>query len=281
MNHDVVRRIKNLIMISLCFLALAVALIPLVSILVETVVKGASALNLNFILQELPPLGQSGGGIGPAIEGTLVVVGLASLIGVPVGVLSGIFLAEFPKSKLAGAARFLNDVLTNMPSIVIGIFGWALIVVVIGWSVIAGAVALAIMMIPIVTRTTEEAIRLVPASMREAAIALGIPQWKTSTTVVLSHAKKGIATGVLLSVARISGETAPLLLTILGSSFWLSGLNQPAAALPLAIYSFSGSPYSVDWARAWGASLILILIVLSISFVVRYFTREKYGGVSG
>jgi phosphate transport system permease protein len=281
MNHNLVRRIKNLIMISLCFLALTVALIPLVSILVETVVKGASALNPNFILQELPPLGQSGGGIGPAIEGTLVVVGLASLIGVPVGVLSGIFLAEFPKSKLAAAARFLDDVLTNMPSIVIGIFAWALIVVVIGWSVIAGAVALAIMMIPIVTRTTEEAIRLVPASMREAAIALGIPQWKTSTTVVLSHAKKGIATGVLLSVARISGETAPLLLTILGSSFWLSGLNQPAAALPLAIYSFSGSPYSVDWARAWGASLILILIVLSISVVVRYFTREKYGGVSG
>jgi phosphate transport system permease protein len=281
MNHSFVRRIKNLVMISLCFVALAIALIPLVSILVETVVKGGSALNLNFIFQELPPLGQSGGGIGPAIEGTLVIVGLASLIGVPIGVLSGIFLAEFPRSKLAALARFLDDVLTNMPSIVIGILGWALIVVVIGWSVIAGAVALAIMMIPIVTRTTEEAIRLVPASMREAAIALGIPQWKTSTTVVLSHAKKGIATGVLLSVARISGETAPLLLTILGSSFWLSGLNQPAAALPLAIYSFSGSPYSVDWARAWGASLILILIVLSISLVVRYFTREKYGGVSG
>lgn len=281
MNHDFVRRIKNLVMISLCFVALAIALIPLVSILVETVTKGASALNLNFIFQELPPLGQPGGGIGPAIEGTLVVVGLASLIGVPIGVLSGIFLAEFPGSKLAALARFLDDVLTNMPSIVIGILGWALIVVVIGWSVIAGAVALAIMMIPIVTRTTEEAIRLVPASMREAAIALGIPQWKTSTTVVLSHAKKGIATGVLLSVARISGETAPLLLTILGSNFWLSGLNEPAAALPLAIYSFSGSPYSVDWARAWGASLILILIVLSISLVVRYFTREKYGGVSG
>jgi phosphate transport system permease protein len=281
MNHNFVRRIKNLVMISLCFVALAIALIPLVSILVETVVKGASTLNLNFIFQELPPLGQSGGGIGPAIEGTLVVVGLASLIGVPIGVLSGIFLAEFPRSKLAALARFLDDVLTNMPSIVIGMLGWALIVVVIGWSVIAGAVALAIMMIPIVTRTTEEAIRMVPASMREAAIALGVPQWKTSTTVVLSHAKKGIATGVLLSVARISGETAPLLLTILGSSFWLSGLSQPAAALPLAIYSFSGSPYSVDWARAWGASLILILIVLSISLVVRYFTREKYGGVSG
>jgi phosphate transport system permease protein len=280
MNNTSTRKIKNVLMISLSFLALAIALIPLISILAEAVARGAPAINLNFIFQELPPLGQSGGGIGPAIEGTLVIVGLASAIGVPIGIGAGIFLAEFPDNKLAYMARFLNDVLTNMPSIVIGILGWTLIVVVIGWSVLAGAVALAIMMIPIVTRTTEEAIRLVPASMREAAIALGIPQWKTSTTVVLSSAKRGIATGVLLSVARISGETAPLLLTILGSRFWLSGLNEPATALPLAIYNFSGSPYSVDWARAWGASLILILIVLSISVVVRYFTREKFGGAS-
>ncbi|WXG44609.1 MAG: phosphate ABC transporter permease PstA [Promethearchaeati archaeon SRVP18_Atabeyarchaeia-1] len=280
MNRKAFRRIKNLMMISLCFLALIIALIPLISILWETVTRGAPALNLNFIFQELPPLGQAGGGIGPAIEGTLVIVGLASLIGVPIGVVSGIFLAEFPNNRLASVARFFTDVLTNMPSIVIGILGWALIVIVIGWSVLAGAVALAIMMIPIVTRTTEEAIKLVPASMREAAIALGIPQWKASTTVVLSSAKKGIATGALLAVARISGETAPLLLTILGSRFWLSGLTEPATALPLAIYNFSGSPYGVDLARAWGASLILILIVLSISVVVRYFTREKYGGAN-
>ena len=204
-------------------------------------------------------------------------VGIASLIGVPIGVLSGISLAEYPETKLALAARFLNDVSTNMPSIVIGIFGWTLIVVVTGWSVIAGAFALAIMMIPIVTRTTEEAVKLVPESIREAAIALGVPQWKITITVVLSSAKKGIITGILLSIARISGETAPLLLTILGSRFWFSGFIERTAALPLAIFNFSKSPYSsIDWPRAWGASLILILMILGISVVVRYFTREKY-----
>lgn len=158
-------------MVSLAYLALVIALIPLISILIETMLRGAPAINLQFITDRIPPLGQSGGGIGPAIQGTLIVVGIASLIGVPIGVFSGISLAEHPDTRLALVARFLNDVLTNMPSIVIGILGWTLIVVVIGWSVIAGAVALAIMMIPIVTRTTEEAIKLVPASIKEAAIA--------------------------------------------------------------------------------------------------------------
>lgn len=277
MNRHTTRKIKDRIMISLSYLALVIALIPLISILTETMLRGASAINLQFITERIPPLGQPGGGIGPAIQGTLIVVGIASLIGVPIGVFSGVSLAEFPKSKLALAARFLNDVLTNMPSIVIGIFGWTLIVIVIGWSVIAGAIALAVIMIPIVTRTTEEAVKLVPESIKEAAIALGVPRWKTTITVVLSSAKKGIITGILLSIARISGETAPLILTILGSRFWFSGLNEPTAALSLAIYNFSKSPYiSIDGPRAWGASLILILMILGISVVVKYFTREKY-----
>lgn len=268
-------------MISLAYLALIVALIPLASILAETILRGLSAMSFSFFLEEISPLGEPGGGIGPAIQGTLMVVALASVIGVPIGVFSGIYLAEFRQARIASAARFLNDVLTNVPSIVLGIFGWTLIVLAVGWSVIAGAVALAIMMIPIVTRTTEEAIKLVPMTIREAAIALGVPRWKTTLTVVLTSAKKGIVTGILLSVARISGETAPLLLTILGSRFWFSGFTQPTAAMPVAIFNFSQSPYRrVDWPRAWGASLILIFIVLVISIIVRYVTREKYGGTN-
>jgi len=268
-------------MISLAYLALIAALIPLVSILAETILRGLSAMSFSFFIEEIPPLGEPGGGIGPAIQGTLIVVALASSIGVPIGVFSGIYLAEFGQARMASVARFLNDVLTNVPSIVLGIFGWTLVVVAIGWSIIAGAIALAIMMIPIVTRTTEEAIRLVPATMREAAIALGVPKWKTTLTVVLSSAKKGIATGILLSVARISGETAPLLLTILGSRFWFSGFTQPTAALPVAVFNFSQSPFRlVDWPRAWGASLILILIILAINIIVRYATREKYGATN-
>jgi len=269
------RKIKNRIMVSLAYMALIIALIPLASILIETILRGLPAMNFSFFFEEISPLGEPGGGIGPAIQGTLIVVALASIIGIPIGVLSGIYLAEFRQTEIASIARFLNDVLTNVPSIVLGIFGWTLIVVAIGWSVIAGAVALAIMMIPIVTRTTEEAIKLVPTTIREAAIALGVPQWKTTLTVVLSSAKKGIATGILLAVARISGETAPLLLTILGSRFWFSGFTEPTAALPLAIFNFSQLP--IDWPRVWGASLTLILMILLINIIIRYVTREKYG----
>jgi phosphate transport system permease protein len=275
MRSYTLRKIKDRTMISLTYLALIIALIPLVSILVETIFRALPAINLSFFFEEIPPLGEPGGGIGPAIQGTLIVVALASVIGIPIGIFSGIYLAEFRQARITSAARFLNDVLTSVPSIVLGIFGWSLIVVAVGWSVIAGAVALAIMMIPIVTRTTEEAIKLVPITIREAAIALGVPQWKTTTTVVLSSAKKGIATGILLSVARISGETAPLLLTILGSRFWFGGFTQPTAALPLAIFTFSQSPFFPY--RAWGASVILILMILSINIIVRYVTREKYG----
>jgi phosphate transport system permease protein len=278
MNNYVHRKVKDRLMTSLSYSALIIALVPLVSIIVEVVSRGLPAINSSFLFEEIPPLGQAGGGIGPAILGTIIVVGIASLIGVPIGVVSGIYLAEFRETKLALLARFLNDVSSNMPSIVIGIFCWALIVTAIGWSVIAGAVALAIMMMPVVTRTTEESLKLVPTTIREAAIALGIPQWKTTITVVLSSAKKGIATGILLAVARISGETAPLLLTILGSRFWFGGITEPTAALPLTIFNFSQSPYTaIDWPRAWGASMILILMILGINVIVRYFTREKYG----
>lgn len=222
-------------------------------------------------------MGQPGGGIGPAIQGTLIIIALTSLIGVPIGVFSGIYLAEYDDNWFASMIRFISDVMTNIPSIVAGIFGWATIVLTIGWSVIAGAVALAILMIPVITRTTEEIIRMVPDEIREAALALGLPKWKVTLNIVLNNAKKGIATGVLLALARIAGETAPLLLTILGSRFWIGSLTEPATALPLIIFNFSQSPYSsVDWPRAWGAAFVLILMVLVINIIVRYLTREKY-----
>jgi phosphate transport system permease protein len=266
-------------MIFLAFLALVLALVPLISIILETVTRGLPAINLAFLTQEIPPLGESGGGIGPAIQGTLIIVVLASAWAVPIGLLSGICVAEYHESKIASIIRFMNDVLSGMPSIVLGIFGWIMIVAVVGWSVLAGAFAVGIIMIPIVSKTTEEAIKLVPGTIREAALALGVPRWRTTLSVVLSSSKTGIVTGILLAVARIAGETAPLLLTILGSQFWFAGIYQPTAALPLSIFNLAQSPFqAVDWPRAWGASLVLITMILGIYIGVRYLTREKYSG---
>ena len=272
-----IRKFKNYLMISFCFLALVIGLIPLISILYEVVINGISQLNIGFLTEEIRPLGQPGGGIGPAIQGTFIVIGLACLLGIPIGVFSGIFLAEYPYSKITFTAGFLNDVLSNMPSIVMGIFTWILIVSVTGWSVLAGGFALGIMMIPLITRATEESIKIVPSSVREAALALGIPHWKTTLTVTVPTAKKGIVTGILLAIARVAGETAPLLLTILGSRFFFTSFFEPTAALPLTIFNSSQSPFvNIDWLKAWGASLVLILIVLLLNIVVRILTREKY-----
>jgi len=278
MNREYkVRKLKSKVMITCSFLALILALIPLFSVLIEVILRGAPVISISFLVKRIPPMGQPGGGIGPAIQGTLIIIALTSLIGVPIGVFSGIYLAEYDDNWFASMIRFISDVMTNIPSIVAGIFGWATIVLTIGWSVIAGAVALAILMIPVITRTTEEIIRMVPDEIREAALALGLPKWKVTLNIVLNNAKKGIATGVLLALARIAGETAPLLLTILGSRFWIGSLTEPATALPLIIFNFSQSPYSsVDWPRAWGAAFVLILMVLVINIIVRYLTREKY-----
>jgi phosphate transport system permease protein len=272
------RKFKNRLMIFLAFVGTGLALIPLLSIIWETFARGLPAMSVAFVTQEIPPLGEAGGGIGPAIQGTLIIVGLATAWAAPIGLLSGIYVSEYRESIIASTIRFLNDVLSGMPSIVLGIFGWIMVVVIVGWSVLAGAFALGIMMIPTISRTTEEAFKLVPGTIREAALALGVPRWRTSLSVVLSSSKTGIATGILLAVARVAGETAPLLLTILGSSFWFAGLTQPTAALTLTIFNLSQSPFGkTDWPRAWGASLILILMILAIYVAVRYLTREKYG----
>ncbi|MGQ9691846.1 MAG: phosphate ABC transporter permease PstA [Thermoproteota archaeon] len=271
-----IRKVKDGFMRILVWLALLVALIPLFSILGEIFLKGASSINITFLAQSTPTVGETGGGAANAIQGTLIVMGLASLIGIPIGLMSGIFLSEYNEAKLSSAVRFFNDVLSGIPSIVIGIFGYTIIVLSIGFSVIAAAFALSIIMIPIVSRTTEEVLKLVPLTVREAAIALGIPRWKTIVSVVLSSAKKGIATGILLSLARIAGESAPVLVTMGYWRWWFAGLNKPAANLALNIYIFAISPFKNWQDLAWGSALVLVMLILGISVIVRIFTREKY-----
>jgi phosphate transport system permease protein len=276
MDHYTVRKIIDRSMRILAYFALIVALIPLFSILGEVILKGASSININFLTQPSPTVGEAGGGVANAIQGTLITVGLASVIGVPLGLVSGIFLSEYGEAKISSPIRFFNDVLSGFPSIVVGIFGYALIVRAIGFSVTAAAFALAIIMIPIVTRTTEEAMKLVPATVREAAIALGVPQWRTIVSVVLSGAKKGIATGILLALARIAGESAPMLVTMGYWRWWFGGLNQPVANLTLNIYMFAISPFENWQALAWGSALVLVMLILGINIIVRAATREKY-----
>ncbi|MEM2868722.1 MAG: phosphate ABC transporter permease PstA [Candidatus Bathyarchaeia archaeon] len=270
------RRIKDLIMSFMVYLALIVALIPLFSVIFEVAGRGLVAINLDFFIKPTPTVGETGGGVANAIQGTLITVGLASLIGIPIGIISGIFLSEYGESRLSTVIRFFNEVLNGVPSIVVGIFSYALFVLAVGFSVIAASFALAIIMIPIITRTTEEALKLIPASIREAAIALGIPRWKTTLYIVLRGAKRAIATGVLLAVARIAGESAPVLVTMGYWRWWFAGLNRPVANLALNIFLFANSPFENWVVLAWGSALVLIVMVLGINVIVRILTREKY-----
>lgn len=238
--------------------------------------RGVSSVNLQFLMDTPKPVGE-GGGIGNAIAGTLTLLALASIMGMPVGIAAGIYLAEFGENWFGRTVRFVADTLTGVPSIVAGVFAYAIIVLPMKhFSTIAGAVALAIIMIPIVTRTTEEMIRLVPTSLREGALALGAPQWRVTTGVVLPAAASGIATGVMLAIARISGETAPLLFTAFGSRFFNFSLDQPIASLTAQIYQYALSPYDEWHAQAWAATLILMLLILTINITVRFFTRKKH-----
>jgi phosphate transport system permease protein len=276
MNHYAIRKIIDKSMRTLSYIALIVALIPLFSILGEVILKGASSINVNFFTQPSPTVGEAGGGAANAIQGTLITIGLASSIGIPLGLVSGIFLSEYSEAKISSPIRFFNDVLSGFPSIVVGIFCYALLVRAIGFSVTAAAFALAIIMIPIVTRTTEEAMKLVPATVREAAIALGVSRWRTIISVVLSDARKGVATGMLLALARIAGESAPVLVTMGYWRWWFAGLNQPVASLTLNIYIFAISPFENWQALAWSSALVLVMIILGINIIVRAATREKY-----
>ncbi len=278
MNRRVLRRLVSNGMVGLMILAVVVAVLPLLLILLTLIAKGAGSLSWAFFSRMPVPAGETGGGVLHAIVGTLTIVGLASLFGLPVGVAAGIFCAEYPGTRLARSSRFIADVMNGTPSIVVGVFAWTLIVArQKHFSALAGSCALAMLMIPMVMRTTEELIRLVPHSLREAALALGYPRWRTSLGIVLRTALPGIVTGSLLSVARVAGETAPLLFTALGSQFLSFDVNQPMAALPLTVFTYATGPYE-EWHRyAWATALVLILVVLLLSVAARLATRRRFG----
>jgi phosphate transport system permease protein len=259
-------------------LCAALAVIMLALILFYVAIKGLPALNLAFFTERPLPPGEIGGGVQPAILGTLAILAVAAAIGVPIGVATAIYLAEYGRGNFARAVSFLIDLIAGLPSIVIGVFVWAWLVrhVVGNYNGFAGGVALAIIMIPILTRTIEETLRLVPDPLREASLGLGIPRWKTILKVVLPTARAGIITGIVLSIARAGGETAPLLLTALGNQFFSLNLLQPMAALPVQIYTYARSPYA-DWqVKAWGAALILILLIGVLSLLSRWAVTRKF-----
>ena len=260
----------------LAILATLLVVAPLVAIFVYLVFKGASSLNVSFFTQNPKPVGESGGGMANAIAGSGILLGIASLIGIPVGIGGGIFLAEFGRgTKLADAVRFTADVLNGVPSIVMGIAIYALIVVPQGhFSAFAGGVALGIMMIPTVCRTTEEMLLMVPHAVREAALALGVPNWRSVLSITVKTASPGIITGCMLAFARVAGETAPLIFTALGNTYWSTNLNREIAALPLQIWIYAQSPYD-DWHRlAWAGALVLIILIVTAVSLVRYVTSR-------
>jgi phosphate transport system permease protein len=270
------RAITDRAVTGLAVLATLLVIAPLVAIFVYLIVKGASSLNLDFFTKVPKPVGEEGGGMANAIAGSGVLLGIASLIGVPIGIGGGIYLAEFGRgTKLANSIRFTADVLNGVPSIVMGLAAYSLIVIPQGhFSAFSGGVALGIMMIPTVCRTSEEMLLMVPHAIREAALGLGLPNWRAVLSITVRTASPGIITGCMLAFARVAGETAPLIFTALGNSFWSTSLDQPIAALPLQIYVYALSPYD-DWHRlAWAGALVLIaLIVLAVS-LVRYVTSR-------
>lgn len=271
------RKIVNRVFTGVTIVCVMLAMIPLGSILFEVVKNGISAISIEFLTQPQGSIIRGGGGVGPAIQGTLLTVGYASLIGIPIGILAGIYLSEYAgNSKFAYTVRFFNSVMTGMPSIVIGIVGYIVLVITIGsFNITAGAVALSIIMIPIVVAVTEETLKLVPNSIREAAHSLGIPKWKVTLFITLRSAKDGILTGIVLAVSRIAGETAPLIMTILGTSLFFQGFVSPVDALPLRIWRFASQPYEHAHSFGWGAALVLIIMVLSLSVLLRFLVLEK------
>jgi phosphate transport system permease protein len=276
-NSRLLRRGVSNLMVGLMIGAVVVALLPLVFILLDLVLKGAGSLSLEFFTRTPAPAGESGGGVAHAIVGTLLIVGTASLIGLPIGIAAGIHCAEYPDSRLTSITRFAADVLNGTPSIVVGVFAWAWIVATQRhFSALAGSAALAMLMIPMVLRTTEEMLKLVPNSLREATLALGYPRWRTSLGIVVRTMLPGIVTGSLLAVARVAGETAPLLFTALGSQYLSYDLNQPMAALPLTVFTYATGPYQ-EWHRySWAAALVLILVVFVLSLGARLATRRRF-----
>lgn len=268
------RRVTDHVMTGLAVLTVILVLAPLVAIFGYLVYRGVVSLNWAFLTQLPKPEGEVGGGMANAIIGSIYILAIASVLGVPFGIGAGIYLAEFGRNRLGSIVRFTADVLNGVPSIVIGIVGWALLVKGHGFSAAAGGVALAIMMVPTISRTTEEMLLLVPQALREAAYGLGVPRWRTTISVVLRTATSGVITGVMLAFARVAGETAPLLFTALGNDYWSLRLDQPSSALPLQIYRYANTPYDDLHRQAWAGALVLIILIVSSVAAVRYVVRR-------
>lgn len=276
-----IRAATDHLVTGLAILATILVVAPLIAIFVYLLVKGASSLNLDFFTQTPRPVGEPGGGMANAILGSAILLGVASLIGIPMGIGGGIYLAEFGRgTKLANAIRFTADVLNGVPSIVMGIVAWAIIVRRIGFSALAGGVALAIMMVPTICRTTEEMLLLVPQALREAAYGLGVPRWRTTLSITLRTAASGVITGIMLAFARVAGETAPLLFTTLGNEFWNLRITQPTAALPLQIFNYATSAYDDYHRQAWAGALVLIILIVTSVAAVRYVVRRGTFGAA-
>lgn len=269
------RRLSNGLAVGLITLAALVVTVPLFLILGTVILRGIGELNWAFLTQIPKPVGETGGGMANAIAGSAMLLGVASLIGVPLGIGAGVFLAEYGRNKWGNVVRFTADVLNGVPSIVIGLTVYTLVVVVQKhFSLLAGSVALGIMMIPTISRTTEEVLLLVPQSIREAALGLGIPRWRTTVSVVLRTASAGIITSVMLAFARIAGETAPLMFTAFGNQYWSKSLNQPTAALPLQIFNYAVMPYEQAHRQAWTGALVLISMIMLTVILFRFIASR-------
>ncbi len=274
------RRLKNALALGLISLAMLLVTVPLFLILGTVISRGIHGLNWSFLTQIPKPIGEVGGGMANAIVGSMTLLAVASLIGVPLGVGAGVFLAEYGRNKWGNIVRFTADVLNGVPSIVIGLTAYALVVVVQKhFSMLAGSVALGIMMIPTICRTTEEVLLLVPQSIREAALGLGIPKWRTILSVVLRTASAGIVTSIMLAFARIAGETAPLMFTAFGNQYWSKSVNQPTAALPLQIFTFAVMPYDEAHQQAWTGALVLIALIMFTVIIFRFIASR--GAIKG
>ncbi len=274
-SHERKRRLVNLIMLGLTGLTTLIALIPLVWILEQVLVRGSAFLTLSFLTDTFKPTTMGGGGILHALVGTLILVGLASLFSVPVGILAAFYIVQNPNTTVGLAVRFGTDVLSGLPSIVVGLFIYTLVVARQGYSALAGSLALAILMLPVVVRTTEEMLKLVPRSLREASLALGAPEWKTSFSVMLPAALTGVITGLMLAVARVAGETAPLLFTALGSNYLSVALDKPIASLPLTLFKYAIDPSKTRNAQAWAIALIIVVLVLLLNIGARLIARRR------
>ena len=275
-QSDRLRRVISAVMTGLTALCTLLAVGALLIILSYIAWEGIGSINFHFLVETPKPVGE-GGGIGNAILGSLWLLLLSSIFGLPIGIAVGVYLSEVGKGRMGGVVRFIVDTLTGIPSIVTGVFVYAILVLPMKhFSALSGGVALALIMVPIVGRTTEEMLKLVPHSMREGALALGAPQWRVTLGVVLPAAAPGIATGAMLAIARISGETAPLLFTAFGSRFFPTSLNEPIASLTVQIYNYAISPYDEWHAQAWAATLVLMTLVLGINIIVRFLTRKRF-----